>query len=186
MAFEVMGDNLLSLIKRHDYRGIPLELVKVITLQTLIGLNFLHSQCQIIHTDLKPENFLLANIDPLNLKAIQAERKAVVERENQVRLEKSKLMLAQQKLNKNQKKRLKAKLKKEAEKVAGIDSSLTQVRVLDIADYDCRWAVSDRVFENYRSRHVVNGVMCGCLMICAGNRRPSAMRTCQKRISSST
>eukprot|EP00467_Chlorarachnion_reptans_P004246 CAMPEP_0114521970 /NCGR_PEP_ID=MMETSP0109-20121206/20496_1 /TAXON_ID=29199 /ORGANISM="Chlorarachnion reptans, Strain CCCM449" /LENGTH=500 /DNA_ID=CAMNT_0001703163 /DNA_START=390 /DNA_END=1892 /DNA_ORIENTATION=+ len=59
MVFEVMGKNILSLIKKYDYRGIPLELTKRITYQILIGLDYLHRRCKIIHTDLKPENFLL-------------------------------------------------------------------------------------------------------------------------------
>jgi serine/threonine-protein kinase SRPK3 len=56
IAFEVLGKNLLSLIRRHDYRGIPLPVVRRITKQLLIGLEYLHSVCRIIHTDLKPEN----------------------------------------------------------------------------------------------------------------------------------
>ena len=115
MVFEVMGDNLLSLIKRYNYRGIPVELVKVIALQTLIGLNFLHTKCGIIHTDLKPENFLLGLAEPLDLNKIQEERKKAVEEEEQKRF-KARLEMPKGKLNKNQKKRLKAKLKKEAEK----------------------------------------------------------------------
>jgi serine/threonine-protein kinase SRPK3 len=31
MSFEVLGKNLLSLIKKHDYRGIPIPIVKIIT-----------------------------------------------------------------------------------------------------------------------------------------------------------
>jgi serine/threonine protein kinase len=39
-----------------------LELVKIIAYQALVGLQYLHDVCGIIHTDLKPENFLLANV----------------------------------------------------------------------------------------------------------------------------
>ncbi|CCJ28675.1 unnamed protein product [Pneumocystis jirovecii] len=59
MVFEVLGENLLSLIKRYDYRGIPMPLVKQITKQVLLGLDYLHRDCGIIHTDLKPENVLI-------------------------------------------------------------------------------------------------------------------------------
>ncbi|KAG5518572.1 hypothetical protein PMAC_002968 [Pneumocystis sp. 'macacae'] len=59
MVFEVLGENLLSLIKRYDYRGIPIPLVKQITKQVLLGLDYLHRDCGIIHTDLKPENVLI-------------------------------------------------------------------------------------------------------------------------------
>jgi len=56
MAFEVLGKNLLNLIKKYDYRGIPIPIVREICRQTLMGLDYLHRICNIIHTDLKPEN----------------------------------------------------------------------------------------------------------------------------------
>src|SRR3954447_23496221 len=59
MVFEVLGDNLLGLIKRWNHRGIPMPLVKQITKQVLLGLDYLHRECGIIHTDLKPENVLI-------------------------------------------------------------------------------------------------------------------------------
>ena len=58
MVFEVLGENLLGLIKRWNHRGIPMPLVKQITKQVLLGLDYLHRECGIIHTDLKPENVL--------------------------------------------------------------------------------------------------------------------------------
>lgn len=59
MAFEVLGENLLSVIKRYKHRGIPTTIVKQITKQVLLGLEYLHTECNIIHTDLKPENVLV-------------------------------------------------------------------------------------------------------------------------------
>ncbi|KAH8244057.1 hypothetical protein KR026_007473, partial [Drosophila bipectinata] len=59
LVFEVLGDNLLTLIQRSRYQGLPIYNVKQIARQVLEGLRFLHDQCQIIHTDLKPENVLL-------------------------------------------------------------------------------------------------------------------------------
>ncbi|KAI9478706.1 MAG: kinase-like domain-containing protein [Benjaminiella poitrasii] len=59
MTFEVLGENLLSLIKRYKSRGIPINLVKQISKQMLLGLDYLHRKCGIIHTDLKPENVLM-------------------------------------------------------------------------------------------------------------------------------
>jgi serine/threonine-protein kinase SRPK3 len=59
MVFEVLGENLLGLIKRYNHRGIPMGLVKQITKQVLLGLDYLHRECGIIHTDLKPENVLI-------------------------------------------------------------------------------------------------------------------------------
>lgn len=65
MVFEFLGDNLLTLIKYYDYRGMPLHMVKEICFSVLVGLDYLHRQLSIIHTDLKPENILLlSTIDP--------------------------------------------------------------------------------------------------------------------------
>jgi len=63
MVFEVLGQNLLSLIKEYGHNGIPIPMVKAIARDVLEGLDYLHSHCSIIHTDLKPENVLLC-LDP--------------------------------------------------------------------------------------------------------------------------
>lgn len=59
MVFEVLGENLLGLIKRYQHRGVPQPIVKQIAKQVLLGLDYLHTECRIIHTDLKPENVLI-------------------------------------------------------------------------------------------------------------------------------
>ncbi|XP_058053698.1 SRSF protein kinase 3 [Anopheles bellator] len=59
MVFEVLGHNLLKLIMKSNYRGIPLANVKSIIRQVLEGLDYLHTKCKIIHTDIKPENVLV-------------------------------------------------------------------------------------------------------------------------------
>ncbi|KAE8721914.1 SRSF protein kinase 1 [Hibiscus syriacus] len=65
MVFEYLGDNLLTLIKYSDYRGMPVHMVKEICVHILVGLDYLHRELSIIHTDLKPENILLLSmIDP--------------------------------------------------------------------------------------------------------------------------
>lgn len=59
MVFEILGVNLLEIIKRYDYRGIPLHLVRELTKQCLIGLDYMNRICKLIHTDLKPENVVI-------------------------------------------------------------------------------------------------------------------------------
>lgn len=59
MVFEVLGENLLGLIRRYKHRGIPVVFVKQIAKQLLAALDFLHRHCGVIHTDLKPENILI-------------------------------------------------------------------------------------------------------------------------------
>ncbi|KAL6770053.1 hypothetical protein ACKKBG_A33415 [Auxenochlorella protothecoides x Auxenochlorella symbiontica] len=59
MLFEVLGDNLLTLIRLYDHRGIPLPVVRALTRQVLVALDHMHSGPGIIHTDMKPENVML-------------------------------------------------------------------------------------------------------------------------------
>lgn len=58
LVFDVLGSSLLKLIKRFNYKGAPLPLVRSSARKILEGLHFLHTEAGIIHTDLKPENVL--------------------------------------------------------------------------------------------------------------------------------
>ncbi|KAL1873416.1 hypothetical protein VTK73DRAFT_1007 [Phialemonium thermophilum] len=75
MVFEVLGENLLGLIKKWNHRGIPMPLVKQITKQVLLGLDYLHRECGIIHTDLKPENVLIeiGDVEQIVKKVVKGE-----------------------------------------------------------------------------------------------------------------
>ncbi|XP_030274603.1 SRSF protein kinase 2-like isoform X4 [Sparus aurata] len=59
MVLEVLGHELLRWIVKSNYTGLPLPCVKSILRQVLQGLDYLHTKCKIIHTDIKPENILL-------------------------------------------------------------------------------------------------------------------------------
>jgi serine/threonine protein kinase len=50
MVFEVLGENLLGLIKRHQNKGVPMPLVRQIAKQVLLGLDYMHRCCGVIHT----------------------------------------------------------------------------------------------------------------------------------------
>lgn len=56
LVFEPLGENLLNLIERHKKTGVSVNLVKMITKQILQGLEYLHDECDLVHTDIKPEN----------------------------------------------------------------------------------------------------------------------------------
>lgn len=66
MTFEPLGENLLSLLRRLETtdktnlkKGIPRVLVQQIARQMLQALDFLHTECRLIHTDMKPENVMV-------------------------------------------------------------------------------------------------------------------------------
>lgn len=50
MVFEVLGENLLGLIRRHQNKGVPMHMVRQIAKQILLGLDYMHRQCGVIHT----------------------------------------------------------------------------------------------------------------------------------------
>ncbi|CAN6168040.1 unnamed protein product [Urochloa humidicola] len=65
LVFEFLGDSLLKLVQYNQYKGIGLDRVKRICKSILVGLDYLHSELGIIHSDLKLENvLLLSTIDP--------------------------------------------------------------------------------------------------------------------------
>eukprot|EP00808_Paulinella_micropora_P000713 g52407.t1 len=77
LVLEAMGGgHLLSLIRLYEHRGVSLLLCKIMAKQMLLGLSFLANKCKIIHTDIKPENFLLLPFEPYKLEDIQAQRTA--------------------------------------------------------------------------------------------------------------
>ncbi|KAL0950777.1 hypothetical protein HGRIS_007544 [Hohenbuehelia grisea] len=60
IVFEPLGENLLALIERHKKKGVPKAIVRVIAKQILLGLQYLHDECDLVHTDIKPENILIS------------------------------------------------------------------------------------------------------------------------------
>lgn len=42
MVFEILGVNFLEIIKRYDYKGVPIPLVRKLARQCLIGLDYMH------------------------------------------------------------------------------------------------------------------------------------------------
>ncbi|MQL96499.1 hypothetical protein Taro_029178 [Colocasia esculenta] len=65
LVIEFLGDSLLRLVRYNRYKGIGLNRVREICRSILLGLDFLHRELGVIHTDLKLENvLLLSTINP--------------------------------------------------------------------------------------------------------------------------
>ncbi|KAI3461346.1 hypothetical protein Pfo_018009 [Paulownia fortunei] len=127
MVFEYLGDNLLTLIKYSDYRGVPLHIVKEVCFHILVGLDYLHRQLSIIHTDLKPENILLLSMidpskDPRKSGAplILPSNKGKIASESEASKD---VKGSYSDLTKNQKKKIRRKAKRAARKCGGNEAS---------------------------------------------------------------
>ncbi|XP_061639679.1 SRSF protein kinase 1b isoform X1 [Phyllopteryx taeniolatus] len=120
MVFEVLGYHLLKWIIKSNYQGLPLPCVKSIIRQVLQGLDYLHTKCKIIHTDIKPENILLtvneSYIKKMALEATQWQKTGVPPPSGSaVSTAPAPKPIA--KMSKNKKKKMKKKQKKQAEQL---------------------------------------------------------------------
>lgn len=53
-----LWDNMLTFIHRNSEGRLPTILVSYILQRVFLALDFLHTECQIIHTDIKLENIM--------------------------------------------------------------------------------------------------------------------------------
>uniref|UniRef100_A0A1I7XSA1 non-specific serine/threonine protein kinase n=1 Tax=Heterorhabditis bacteriophora TaxID=37862 RepID=A0A1I7XSA1_HETBA len=134
MVFEVLGCNLLKLIIRSGYQGLPMEQVRKITKQILEGLRYMHEKCNIIHTDIKPEN-VLVTMSHEEVKVMA--QHAVVATKMNLKLSGSAVSTApshvqkkvQENLTKSKKKKMKKKAKKQREL---LETQLAQMEGLTV------------------------------------------------------
>ncbi|KAI4884062.1 hypothetical protein NFI96_030652 [Prochilodus magdalenae] len=118
MVFEVLGHHLLKWIIKSNYQGLPLPCVKSIIRQVLQGLDYLHTKCKIIHTDIKPENILMS-VDESYVRRLAAEatewQKAGAPPPSGSAVSTAPVPKQAPKMSKNKKKKLKKKQKRQAE-----------------------------------------------------------------------
>ncbi|XP_028438339.1 SRSF protein kinase 1a isoform X3 [Perca flavescens] len=118
MVFEVLGHHLLKWIIKSNYQGLPLSCVKSIIRQVLQGLDYLHTKCQIIHTDIKPENILMS-VDEPYVRKLAAEatewQRAGAPPPSGSAISTAPAPKQTVKMSKNKKKKLKKKQKRQAE-----------------------------------------------------------------------
>lgn len=139
LVFNVLGSSLLKVIKRFNYKGVPIPLVRKLARDILEGLHFLHTEVGIIHTDLKPENVLFEIPDEM-LVEIEAQGTAYAQKIMERRRDeavrgtdptsgKAPVRITMSKsYRKNQKKRMKAKAKKAAEREAAGEAAPSDVK----------------------------------------------------------
>ncbi|XP_067383620.1 SRSF protein kinase 1a isoform X2 [Channa argus] len=118
MVFEVLGHHLLKWIIKSNYQGLPLPCVKSIIHQVLQGLDYLHTKCEIIHTDIKPENILMS-VDEPYVRKLAAEatewQRAGAPPPSGSAISTAPAPKQTVKMSKNKKKKLKKKQKRQAE-----------------------------------------------------------------------
>uniref|UniRef100_A0AAQ5ZV27 non-specific serine/threonine protein kinase n=1 Tax=Amphiprion ocellaris TaxID=80972 RepID=A0AAQ5ZV27_AMPOC len=119
MVFEVLGHHLLKWIIKSNYQGLPLPCVKSIIRQVLQGLDYLHTKCKIIHTDIKPENILMCVDDVfvrrMAMEATEWQKAGAPPPSGSAGRDTQTFSLCVGKISKNKKKKLKKKQKRQAE-----------------------------------------------------------------------
>ncbi|CAL2041563.1 unnamed protein product [Caenorhabditis brenneri] len=66
LVIEMLGPNLFNVLNKSNHKILNLQRIQRFSKDILSGLDFLHSKCEIMHLDLKPEN-LLVMVDPKNM-----------------------------------------------------------------------------------------------------------------------
>ncbi|KZT58237.1 kinase-like protein [Calocera cornea HHB12733] len=60
LVTDVLGEDLVRVRRRYESGRLPVGVVKQVAKQVLLGLQYLHEDVGLTHTDLKPDNILIA------------------------------------------------------------------------------------------------------------------------------
>ena len=109
---------MLDLIQHYEFKEerMPLWLIKKITIDVLLGLVYLHEHCNIIHTDLKPENIMIKLETKEEEELIESIKKYKVKPLSMKYLKNLQTSKNPKNKKKSEKKKLKKKQKKDNEK----------------------------------------------------------------------
>lgn len=160
LVFEPMWKDLYYLIRKFDFKGLPSKLLKVLAYQILCGVEYMHEK-QIIHTDIKPENFLLSLPFDLQYDALCQDRNIYLDLKKQLRWHQSQTQLKTHPhtLSRNQRKRLKEKMKMASVVSSGAgDSTIDPPSNLSAVDIQLRMQHLERMkmpSELNRSKNLI-------------------------------
>jgi serine/threonine-protein kinase SRPK3 len=156
MVFSMLGCNFLSVIKAYNYRGIPIPAVKKMMLGVAKGLDFLHRKCNIIHTDLKPENVLLQFPGQINTNGDHEDEDNLredLDQDQSVSIQELESMLENSKISITERKRIRKKLKKRRQREKKrLDDDDDDNDDDDDDDDECQGA---RTFSDERMEHLL-------------------------------
>lgn len=82
LVFELLGNNLYEVLKKRQFRGLPLSVVRTLVHQSVLGTREL-AQKSIVHCDLKPENILLVPDDDTDSVVKAGESKPLIKEKKQ-------------------------------------------------------------------------------------------------------
>lgn len=129
MVFEIHGPSLSYIMEVAEEEGVVIEfmVIQKIMKQILASLHFIHSQCGVIHTDIKEENFLFSlpykDLETILLDELEKEDKFIEFRSSElkqnIKLERAKVSYEKnlENLSKKERKKLRRKMKKMEKKL---------------------------------------------------------------------